>query len=104
MTASAEVILTRLGLLANAARITSKRALKAEDEEADLLPHFQRVFPVLLDLIGAAGKTGQQDADLLEHAKECLTYLLRPGALLGTSAKCRGPIAPSTSLRSWRAI
>ena len=61
---SAEVILTRLGLLAG-------------DEEADILPHFQRVFPVLLDLISAAGRTGQQDADLLEHASECLTYLLK---------------------------
>lgn len=61
---SAEVILTRLGLLAG-------------DEEADILPHFQRVFPVLLDLISAAGRTGQEDADLLEHASECLTYLLK---------------------------
>ena len=30
----------------------------------------RKVYPVLLDLIAAAGRTGH-DADLLEHAKEC---------------------------------
>ena len=28
--------------------------LVSGDEEADLLPHFQKVFPVLLDLIASA--------------------------------------------------
>ena len=32
---------------------------------------------VLLDLIAAAGRTGEQDADLLEHARECLVHLLK---------------------------
>ncbi|CAJ1453422.1 unnamed protein product, partial [Effrenium voratum] len=61
---SAEVILTKLGLLAG-------------DDELDILPHFHNVFPVLLDLIAAAGRTGEQDADLLEHARECLVHLLK---------------------------
>ena len=33
-------------------------------------PSLRKVYPVLLDLIAAAGRTGH-DADLLEHAKEC---------------------------------
>ena len=73
---SAEVILTRLGLLAGGELIDKDTAAEVSttsgDEEADLLPHFQKVYPVLLDLIAAAGRTGQ-DADLLEHAKECVS-------------------------------
>ena len=38
--------------------------------ECPAAPTPRKVYPVLLDLIAAAGRTGH-DADLLEHAKEC---------------------------------
>eukprot|EP00439_Symbiodinium_sp_Y106_P067867 s897_g11.t1 len=63
-TMASEPILMLLGVL-------------AKDTCMELLPHFERIFAVLVQLIAAAGRVGEQDADLLEHVFQCLAYLLK---------------------------